>query len=316
MNRKDQGNYRNVAGVFILAIVIFDIVFQTVIGLMSMFGGYELKANELWFVMNGLVFAICLAFMVLSRQGFSEFFGFKRIKISSFLLTILFGFLIYPFTSIVAEFSNLLFGNPLTEVVDETGAGIFLIMSVVIAPFIEEFVFRGIFYRGLRRRGRIAEPVLISALMFGLYHGNITQFIYASVLGIFLALAVDASGSVWSSVTIHLLFNAIGTGLAYIAALIPESEAGANAADTDISAMSFLSGSLIALGFAVFLLWLGLKVLKVISRKEKREDIYLRKFQVNAGSGFAVYIFVLIAAILLAGALGLDLLAGVLPDVA
>jgi len=49
--------------------------------------------------------------------------------------------------------------------------------------------------------------VIISALMFGLYHGNLVQGIYAFIMGCLLALVYEWTGSFAAPVLFHMIAN-------------------------------------------------------------------------------------------------------------
>ena len=77
----------------------------------------------------------------------------------------------------------------------------FLILSMgIIAPLAEEIVFRWLIYLRLRDYMRMGAAAVISGLIFGIYHGNLVQAVYASLLGIVFAYILDISGCLWSSV--------------------------------------------------------------------------------------------------------------------
>ena len=73
------------------------------------------------------------------------------------------------------------------------GAG-FLWETLVLAPVLEEAVFRLILYGWLRRFMASLPAALISSLAFGIYHGNWIQGIYAFCLGMVLAWGYEDSG--------------------------------------------------------------------------------------------------------------------------
>ena len=62
----------------------------------------------------------------------------------------------------------------------------------------------------------VIAGIVISALCFGLMHGNFNQIPYAVYLGIVFAFLVEATGSLLSSMLLHMLFNAFNTALLYI----------------------------------------------------------------------------------------------------
>lgn len=82
-----------------------------------------------------------------------------------------------------------------------------LIYGEIIAPLAEEIVFRWLIYLRLRDYMRMGAAAVISGLIFGIYHGNLVQAVYASLLGIVFAYILDISGCLWSSVLLHMGAN-------------------------------------------------------------------------------------------------------------
>lgn len=77
----------------------------------------------------------------------------------------------------------------------------------VIAPAAEEVVFRWLVYLRLRDYLDMGWAIVISGLIFGIYHGNLLQFIYASILGMTFAYVLEITGSLWSCVLLHMGAN-------------------------------------------------------------------------------------------------------------
>lgn len=87
---------------------------------------------------------------------------------------------------------------------------IMFLYTMLAAPFLEEFVFRGlIFYIGREGFGFCGANVL-QALMFGLYHGNLIQGIYAFVLGLLLGYMAEHRRNMAEPVLLHIVVNATG----------------------------------------------------------------------------------------------------------
>ncbi len=101
----------------------------------------------------------------------------------------------------------------------QTGV-LMVIATAVVAPLVEEVVFRGLILSRLRRALPGWLSVVITALVFGLCHGHIVWIIYAFALGCVFGLFALKSGSLWPSLCAHVLFNAIGQ----LAAYLPEDE--------------------------------------------------------------------------------------------
>ena len=115
--------------------------------------------------------------------------------------------------------NNLLSMSPLVEIstgfaqANEDfygGAFVFQIIgSAILTPILEEMVYRGVIYARLRRDMGMLPAVLLSALLFGIMHFNIVQFIYAFVLGVMLALFMEKCGHFSAAVLGHVTVNLI-----------------------------------------------------------------------------------------------------------
>ncbi len=90
-----------------------------------------------------------------------------------------------------------------------------LFYVAIVPGVVEEFLTRGLLYYGFRRRNKFVA-IIISAAMFGIIHMNFNQFAYAFFLGIILAVIVEITGTLWSSIIVHVIFNGINVTMAYV----------------------------------------------------------------------------------------------------
>ena len=106
------------------------------------------------------------------------------------------------------------------------------ISAVLIAPFGEEFIYRGVVFSytkkavsGMRNRRRafwIANCV--QALLFGVFHLNIIQGAYAFCLGLVLGYLAYRFDSILPAIFGHMIFNGFSTlAIEPISVMIPES---------------------------------------------------------------------------------------------
>jgi membrane protease YdiL (CAAX protease family) len=81
---------------------------------------------------------------------------------------------------------------------------------VVVAPIVEEVIFRGILYGKLRQSAlpRWAS-IGITSLLFALAHGQVNVGIDVFVLSVMACLLRDATGSIWASVILHMMKNGL-----------------------------------------------------------------------------------------------------------
>lgn len=127
------------------------------------------------------------------------------------------------------------------------------IQMVVLAPLFEEYWFRGIIQTSLMPYGN-GFAILVSALCFGMAHGNIHQFCYTVIVGICLGYVRYASGSLLPTTIMHALFNSIAA-IAVVAV----------STDTFVSAMSKLQkGNPITSGEETYLTVLALYIVLVL----------------------------------------------------
>lgn len=83
----------------------------------------------------------------------------------------------------------------------------------IIIPICEEFVFRGLIYMRLRDRVSVKPAIVISAVIFGVYHGNLLQGIYAFLLGILMAYMMEKYKSITAPCLFHVAANLLSMGL-------------------------------------------------------------------------------------------------------
>ncbi len=98
-----------------------------------------------------------------------------------------------------------------------------LVFVGAIVPFAEELFFRGLVFGWLRRRMSVWLAASVSGLGFALLHGIWWLIPALVLLGIVLALIYERSGSIWTAVITHGLFNSFTT-LLYFLALAQETE--------------------------------------------------------------------------------------------
>lgn len=80
---------------------------------------------------------------------------------------------------------------------------------VILAPIFEEILMRGTFLRNTGRYGTWSA-IFTSAVMFGLWHMNYEQEIYAAVLGICSGFLLVKTQSLIPSIILHMSMNTIG----------------------------------------------------------------------------------------------------------
>lgn len=100
--------------------------------------------------------------------------------------------------------------NDISTIISETPAWLIFICAVVIAPIVEELIFRKLIIDRLSIYGdHIA--IIFSAVAFGLMHGNLYQFFYATFLGVLLGYVYTKTRNVKYTIYMHMIINFLGS---------------------------------------------------------------------------------------------------------
>ncbi len=167
------------------------------------------------------------------------------------------------------------------------------IAVAVIPPLIEELSIRGFVLTSLRKYGN-ALAIFGSALMFGLFHCDITQIPFAFICGLFFAYSVIATESLWTGVIVHALNNI----LSCIASILIQ-RAGEEAGNTFFTIIS-LGGILLGIGCLFVYLKLykkeGILKYKGVASSLSNNQI-IRKFVLSPTMIVAIIIYISVAAL-------------------
>lgn len=84
---------------------------------------------------------------------------------------------------------------------------IFVLM--IVAPFTEEFLFRGLIFTGYLNNYSCKKAILVSAMWFALFHMNMLQFPIAFISGMLFAWLVFKTNSLWPAIFAHAVMNGL-----------------------------------------------------------------------------------------------------------
>ena len=94
-----------------------------------------------------------------------------------------------------------------------------LFVTVILAPLAEEFLFRGVTLKKAQKIMPFLAANILQALLFGIYHMNLIQGVYAFVLGLVLGYTAEYFHSIWAAILLHAFVN----GSAEVLSLLPET---------------------------------------------------------------------------------------------
>ena len=96
-----------------------------------------------------------------------------------------------------------------------------ILAIAIIGPVLEEILFRGAITRALLQQYNPTKAILISALLFGVFHINPAQILPAFLIGILLAWTYYKTGSLIPCILMHVLNNSLSV---YLSIKYPEAE--------------------------------------------------------------------------------------------
>lgn len=193
----------------------------TIMGILA--GAFPDFAQGPWFMwVNVGVSFYCIGvpiFYVMTRNIPSGPKGEKKtMSVKEFMTIFLISMAAVYLFNILGNVVNLLLGvivggeisNPLIGALDGASILATFIFVGILSPIFEELVFRGIMLDKLRLYGD-KTAIWFTALIFGLFHGNVSQFFYALVLGLFLGYIATKTNTIKHTIILHIVINILGS---------------------------------------------------------------------------------------------------------
>jgi hypothetical protein len=219
--------WTDVAPVVVLLLPLsYAVQFVTVAAVRLMLGGLALttrrpiEALVSDITAYGALILLVLLFVKVRRHASLAALGIRRVGWRWLLAALPFIFLAFLLESITGLLSQSLFPRaPANQCIDIRNAyqgalWMAVVGVVIVAPMVEEIVFRGMVFGWLRGRLPLVWAVLVSAMLFSLEHIGflqLTLFLPIFSTGIVLAILYHHAGSVWPTVLVHGSFNLIAT---------------------------------------------------------------------------------------------------------
>lgn len=207
------------AGLFFFILLLIELPVSFAIGIVQ--DQFDAQYATLISVLmtQGYLLLAALLYIKVTHRKFGTDLQVKRYKISSFFLSLLLLMVASPMASWLNVLSQLFAKNETSGAIYDITQNVPMWLAVLIIGclpgFVEETIYRGILFSAFRKRS-VLTGVIISGLSFGLMHMNFNQILYAIYLGIVFALLVEATGSLVSTMILHMLFNALNTSYLYL----------------------------------------------------------------------------------------------------
>ena len=97
------------------------------------------------------------------------------------------------------------------EIFENTAPLVLTMVTVVLAPVCEELMYRGVIFRRIRSAYGFVPAAILSSVLFGAGHGNLTQGLYSFALGLLFSYAYHRTGKIRVTILMHMAANAFAT---------------------------------------------------------------------------------------------------------
>lgn len=257
-----------------LYMILSTIALVVVLSLWYLNGGPEISILVNNIISEGVVLIPAVAAVLYSGDRLSVLVPIRKIKLTSALLTVIYIILLFPLVTFVNAISMLFVENTVSAISDDVLAmpiWLMLLSIGILGPLVEEIVFRGVLLQSYQRTGRIIGSILLSSILFGMMHMNFNQFAYGAVMGIMLALLVEATGTVTSSFIAHALFNSIEVIMMYVSS--DAIDEATEMAEDYLESMNFIYYAILFVAAVIFTVG-AVMIVRKIAQIEEREEFF------------------------------------------
>ena len=151
------------------------------------------------------------------------------------------------FTNIIGIIKGSPVDDAIADLVSELNPLTAFFVMVLLAPALEEWIFRKLLVDRTIRYGE-GTAIFLSGLMFGLFHGNLNQFVYTFLVGAFWAFIYVKTGRLRYTIYLHMALNFMGSvGSLFFLDAISTLEGGFSA----MNGFHFLLGMLLPLAIVI-----------------------------------------------------------------
>lgn len=266
---------------FVLVLVTIQFIGSLILG--NTIGAKMTTGQLLVFSQVAFLLVPTAIYFIITKKPIKETLKLNKLYITDIICLIAIGILCYPIAGLCANISSIFFENNVQAVVNQLQGISFatLIGIMALIPAIcEEIVMRGVVLSEYKYKNTFKAAVM-NGIIFGLMHLSGQQFLYAAVLGFLFAYIVRITGSLFSTMIVHFVFNGFNMTVSYMATKFQGDamvEAVPMTANTFLSAIITLSIMSTISGFIIWLLVRYMKKkrerlnLNIVSQDENEEE--------------------------------------------
>ena len=214
------------SSVMYILIALVPILIYDWISLAFFTGAYMTLPEEMlenhYFMIDSLFCAVALIlfstwlYQINRRRQDTELNARNRCKIHEILILVfgVGGISTIWFILVETVLQSVSFITDSLESFDETWSSVdtesylWVFLSVVLlGPLVEEFMFRGVIFHYLEKIKAGWFPILVSGILFGLWHQEPVQVVYTAIMGVVLGILYAYTRDLKAPIAIHILNN-------------------------------------------------------------------------------------------------------------
>ncbi|MBE6148451.1 MAG: CPBP family intramembrane metalloprotease [Firmicutes bacterium] len=161
-----------------------------------------------------IVLVIFIAGLII-KLDFKKSFKFNKFHFSKFFHSFMLYVGIYILANLVINIIGRLFPSIVTDYsliesfLNFDNLVLAILVTALLPAIAEEILFRGVIFNSFNKKYGAMVAILVSALIFGVYHMNWLQGLFAFILGLSLAYVYLKSGSLFVPIILHFINNLI-----------------------------------------------------------------------------------------------------------
>ena len=217
--------YEKIGGWIVLPLYVF--ILPVLVSIAAMILGFNVMKGEVQLYLSiALELFAFLVLVILFHRYLGKSFRQAKNFPGRFVVAVLAGVAIYYFGTAIVGYLTQLIEPGLENINDSTigdlagvNAPLMLVYTILLAPLVEELLFRGLIFTSLRPHSRF-WAYAVSMVAFSLIHvmGYVGQyplltlglcFLQYLPASFALAWALEFSGSIWAGICTHMLANTI-----------------------------------------------------------------------------------------------------------
>lgn len=232
---------------------------------------FTLSLTNVFLLISSILTVLALILIYkIKKRNYTEELQIKKTKNFNIYFAIIIGIACWLFNTGVLSLIDEagLFSSRfqhMSEILAPLDKGNIIIAIITVgiaAPLAEEFLFRGVIYNTLSKKISIKWTIIIQAILFGVFHGNLVQGTYATLLGLVFGYVTYKTKSLWPAIIMHMVNNSIATIVSYIAS-------------------NYLGGTLVYILFAIIGVIGAATFLVLVKKKNVNDEEFINFNNIN-----------------------------------